>query len=71
MLHSQIHNTIQAHELLLLRNMHDMGGGDIPILVVGWDEEIIDRALDYWGELSKGKWSEAERQVNCQFNYLS
>jgi hypothetical protein len=46
--------------------MHDQGGGDIPILVVGWDEEIMDHALDYWVELSRGKWSEAERQANCR-----
>ncbi|RDB30857.1 hypothetical protein Hypma_005975 [Hypsizygus marmoreus] len=49
------------HELLLLRNMHDRGGGDIPIIFVGWDAEYIARAMDYWVGLSKGTWSDAER----------
>jgi hypothetical protein len=46
--------------------MHDEGGADIPIIAVGWDEEILDRALDYWVGLSRGEWSEAERQTACQ-----
>ena len=60
------HKTIQAHELILLRNMHDQGGGNITILAVSWDEETIDGALDYWVELSTGTWSESERQSRCQ-----
>lgn len=46
--------------------MHDEGGGDIPILAVAWDEEIVDRALDYWVGLSRGEWSEVQRQASCK-----
>ena len=56
----------QLHELLLLRNMHDEGGADIPVIAVAWDEEIMDSAIDYWVGLSKGEWSETERQASCQ-----
>lgn len=54
------------HELLLLRNMHDRGGGDIPMIVTSWDTEHTERALDYWVGLSKNEWSEEERIAKCQ-----
>jgi hypothetical protein len=48
-----------------MRNMHDTGGGDIPILVTAWEEHTMSAAMDYWAELSKGEWSEAERNRKC------
>ena len=35
------------HELVLLRNMHDCGGGDIPIIITSWPADFTARALDY------------------------
>jgi hypothetical protein len=40
--------------------MHDTGGGDIPVLTMNWDENAISRAMEYWSELSKGKWTDSE-----------
>jgi len=62
------HNANQIHKLLLLRNMHDEGGADIPILAVAWDEEIMDRALDYRVRLSRGEWSETDHQASCKLS---
>ncbi|KAG5651494.1 hypothetical protein H0H81_008466 [Sphagnurus paluster] len=50
-------------ELLLLRNMHDRGGGDIPIIIVDWEPEFLAQALDYWVRLSKGEWTEEQRNL--------
>lgn len=50
--------------------MHDEGGADIPVIAVAWNEEIMDRAIDYWVGLSRGEWSEAERQASCQSTTL-
>lgn len=44
--------------------MHDYGGGDIPLIMTDWKSEDIDRALDYWVELSKGP--SAESQQRCK-----
>ncbi|CAA7270508.1 unnamed protein product [Cyclocybe aegerita] len=52
-------------ELLVIRNMHDYGGGDIPVIVVNWSGEQLDRATAYWVELSKDEWTkEQERRYN-------
>ncbi|KAJ7629346.1 hypothetical protein B0H17DRAFT_863647, partial [Mycena rosella] len=49
------------HKILVLRNMHDKGGADIPIIVTAWDVARTKLAMDYWVDLSKGVWSEDER----------
>ncbi|KAF9031338.1 hypothetical protein BDZ89DRAFT_911643, partial [Hymenopellis radicata] len=49
------------HGLVLLRNVHDYGGADMPIIIVNWQTPIVEAALDYWVESSKNQWSEAER----------
>jgi hypothetical protein len=49
-----------------MRNMLDNGGGDIPILVTNWNERAINSAMEYWSELSKGEWSDAERIQKCK-----
>ena len=54
------------HELVLLRNMHDCGGGDIPIIVTSWPADFTARVLDYWAELSKDQWSDSERDERCE-----
>jgi hypothetical protein len=53
----------QMHELSLLRNMHDRGGGDIPFVVTSWAAKHTEKALEYWVGLSKGEWSEEERNT--------
>jgi hypothetical protein len=54
------------HELVLLRNMHDCGGGDIPIIITSWEPDFTTHALDYWVELSQDKWSDSERNEKCK-----
>ncbi|KAG6918791.1 hypothetical protein DXG01_011543 [Tephrocybe rancida] len=53
------------HEILMLRNMHDRGGGDIPVILFDWQQREITLAMDYWVGLSKGEWTEEER--NAQY----
>lgn len=47
--------------------MHDCGGADIPLVVTDWKSEDLDRALDYWVELSKGEWSASEQRDKCNY----
>ncbi|KAJ3508156.1 hypothetical protein NLJ89_g5905 [Agrocybe chaxingu] len=54
--------TMILFELLLIRNMHDYGGADIPIIIVDWSGEQLDRAMAYWVELSKDEWTKAEQE---------
>ncbi|KAJ7767510.1 hypothetical protein DFH07DRAFT_808752 [Mycena maculata] len=35
------------HKILVLRNMHDKGGADVPIIVTAWDEERTKLAMEY------------------------
>jgi hypothetical protein len=42
--------------------MHDLGCGDIPIILVNWDANDLDRAFDYWVELSKGALPDEEQR---------
>lgn len=46
----------QFHFLLVLRNMHDEGAADIPVLFVNWSDRTIGLAMDYWLKLSQGIW---------------
>ncbi|KAJ7480088.1 hypothetical protein B0H11DRAFT_2026489 [Mycena galericulata] len=54
------------HQLLVLRNMHDRGGGDIPVIITSWDEKRTNLSMDYWVDLSKGEWSEEEERKRYQ-----
>jgi hypothetical protein len=45
--------------------MHDKGGADVPFIVTAWDKERLERAMNYWADLSKGEWSEEERRSRC------
>ena len=56
------------YELVVLRNMHDLGCGDIPIILVNWDVSDLDSAFDYWVELSKGVLSKEEQHKKCRFS---
>lgn len=56
------------YELVVLRNMHDLGCGDIPIVLVDWDADDLDCAFDYWVELSKGELSKEEQHRKCRFS---
>ncbi|KAJ7732767.1 hypothetical protein B0H14DRAFT_2409209 [Mycena olivaceomarginata] len=53
------------HQILVLRNMHDKGGADVPFIVIAWDKERLERAMNYWADLSKGEWSEEEQHNEC------
>ncbi|KAJ7785698.1 hypothetical protein B0H16DRAFT_1753530 [Mycena metata] len=46
------------HRICVLRNMHGMGGADIPIVLTNWDDERTERALKYWVDFSIGEWSQ-------------
>ncbi|SJL14728.1 uncharacterized protein ARMOST_18195 [Armillaria ostoyae] len=55
------------HHMLVFRNMHDFDGGDIPIICIDWDKELVDAAMDYWVDLSANKWTKDERETKfCQ-----
>ncbi|KAJ6501470.1 hypothetical protein C8R47DRAFT_227848 [Mycena vitilis] len=57
------------HNILILRNMHDKGGADIPIILAEWNDQHVERAMEYWTHLSKGEWSEEEerkRYYDCE-----
>ena len=56
------------YELVVLRNMHDLGCGDIPIVLVNWNANDLDCAFDYWVELSKGLLSKKEQHKKCRFS---
>ncbi|KAJ7151594.1 hypothetical protein C8R46DRAFT_913703 [Mycena filopes] len=58
--------TCYIHRILVLRNMHDKGGGDIPLILTAWDDAQTKLAFDYWVDLSKGDWSEDERRLRYQ-----
>ncbi len=53
------------HHILVFRNMHDFDGGDIPIICIDWDKELVDAAMDYWVDLSANKWTKDERETKC------
>ncbi|KAJ6569577.1 hypothetical protein B0H19DRAFT_1136097 [Mycena capillaripes] len=74
-----IYSTLSSylHKILVLRNMHDKGGADIPIILTAWGDAHIERAMNYWADLSKGEWSEDEQrarysecEVICRNNSL-
>ena len=56
------------YELVVLRNMHDHGCGDIPIVLVNWDANELDSAFYYWVELSKREFSKEEQHKKCRFS---
>ena len=58
-------------ELLVVRNMDDYAGGDIPIVITTWKSEETDAAFEYWTELSKGEWSDEERAQKCKLSLQS
>ncbi|PBK81581.1 hypothetical protein ARMGADRAFT_1020215, partial [Armillaria gallica] len=42
-------------------------GGDIPIICVHWDKELVDAAIYYWVDLSANRWIKEERENSfCQ-----
>ncbi|KAJ7171810.1 hypothetical protein C8R43DRAFT_874448 [Mycena crocata] len=53
----------QLHKVLVLRNMHDKGGADIPVIVTDWDDERTLQAMEYWVDSSEGEWSEEEQPL--------
>lgn len=58
---------LQMHDILIARCFHDYGGGDIPVILVQWNEAQIDAACSYWVELSKGTWDEEKKLENCKY----
>ncbi|KAF9477275.1 hypothetical protein BDN70DRAFT_810997 [Pholiota conissans] len=48
--------------LLVMRNMHDYGGADIPIVLTSWNAKQLAHAFDYWVDISKPGMSECERR---------
>ena len=53
-----------------MRNMHDYGGADIPVIVTEWTQEQMDMAMDYWVELSQDEWSLEQKREKCEFGFL-
>ncbi|KAK0216449.1 hypothetical protein EDD85DRAFT_782244, partial [Armillaria nabsnona] len=53
------------HHILVFRNMHDFDGGDIPIICIDWDKELVDAAMDYWVDVSANRWTKDERETKC------
>lgn len=53
--------------------MHDQMGGDIPVIIVDWNDRTIGLAMDYWVNLSKGIWTDRleERDVECEYNHCN
>ncbi|TFK24565.1 hypothetical protein FA15DRAFT_687417 [Coprinopsis marcescibilis] len=60
---------LMMYEILLLRNFHDFGGADVPIIIAQWSSEQMDIACNYWVELSKGNWSEEETSQKFDLVY--
>lgn len=53
--------------------MHDQMGGDIPVIIVDWNDRTIGLAMDYWVNLSKGIWTDRleERDAECEYNHCN
>ncbi|KAK7456460.1 hypothetical protein VKT23_010709 [Stygiomarasmius scandens] len=47
-------------EIMVLRSFVDVGGSDIPIVIVNWCDEHLTKVLDCWIAMSAGKLSDAE-----------
>ncbi|KAH9476302.1 hypothetical protein JR316_0011876 [Psilocybe cubensis] len=60
-------DNVQLFDMLIMRNMLDFDGADIPIIFVDWSSEQLDIALGYWEELSKDNWSRDEQRKRCKF----
>ncbi len=45
--------------------MYDFDGGDIPIICMEWDKELVNAVMDYWVDMSANKWTKEERENNC------
>lgn len=59
--------TTYIHEVLLLRNLHDLGAADIPIVLCDLNQTELKQAMDYWVWLSKkGNHTSPERAKKCQ-----
>lgn len=54
-------------EILLLRSFHDMECGDVPVLFTNWSTDLMEVALEYWMELSKGSWSREKNLLHCAY----
>ncbi|PBK81583.1 hypothetical protein ARMGADRAFT_777134 [Armillaria gallica] len=52
------------HYILVFRNMYDFDDGDIPIICMDWDKELVDAAMDYWDNLNVNRWTKEERETN-------
>ncbi|KAK0184731.1 hypothetical protein F5146DRAFT_891814, partial [Armillaria mellea] len=51
--------------ILIFRNMHDFGGGYIPIICIDWTREFVDMAMDYWVDLNVNRWTKEECEYRC------
>ncbi|KAK7439572.1 hypothetical protein VKT23_017499 [Stygiomarasmius scandens] len=47
-------------EIMVLCSFIDVGGADIPIIVLNWCDEHLKAALEYWISMSAGKLSNVE-----------
>ncbi|EIM89566.1 uncharacterized protein STEHIDRAFT_52368 [Stereum hirsutum FP-91666 SS1] len=61
---------IMIHELVVLRNMHDQGGADIPVVVLNWSNRTIGLAMDYWVNMSKGIWADKPEERDKEFQHV-
>ncbi|KAF9531519.1 hypothetical protein CPB83DRAFT_809262 [Crepidotus variabilis] len=61
-LHQMMTLSLMLFPILVMRNMHDYGGADIPIITVNWTSSMLDRAFDHWVKASESEWSDEECQ---------
>jgi hypothetical protein len=46
----------------LVRNMHDAGCGDVPIIYIGWTSDLLEKSLDCWVWLGEGNRSDLDKK---------
>ncbi|KAK0454178.1 uncharacterized protein EV420DRAFT_1695586 [Desarmillaria tabescens] len=54
-----------VHYMLVFWNMHNFVGGDVLIICINWDKELVDVAVDYWVKLSADNWMKEEHDAKC------
>lgn len=55
------------HHLLLLRNFHDLGAADLPIVMYNLNQTELKAAMEYWVSLSKkGNAAHPDRPKKCE-----
>ncbi|KAF9531520.1 hypothetical protein CPB83DRAFT_849170 [Crepidotus variabilis] len=56
--------------ILVMRNMHDYGGGDIIVVTVNWTSTMLDCAFDHWAAASQSDWCQDVHTRKVQEAFL-